>query len=255
MRTFVFFVLLALLIPRARALDLSIQAHHFTWEERDADGRQLLEESGPLLGLGVSDDYRLRENLTWQNSGELFLGEVDYDGSTQLGEPLRTTTAYYGGMAQSRLRWNLAERDDTQTGPLGGLATRAWLRRLDNSARDNNGYDEAWWMVYGVLGWFVEQPLDQHHHLFAEAALRLPLYNNARYSLVGPEGDGNVAVEPGREWSYEAAAGLRTTRWRLALAYETFSFGRSASKPLPPFEIFQPESEGRQLSLRISLIF
>lgn len=245
--------LLALpLATPAWALDLYLQVHHYHWEERDQAGRQLLEENGPLLGLGVAGTSALTERLAWDSRLEGFVGEVDYDGSTILGAPVRSTTAYYGGKGETALRWNLAGPDFT-TGPLGGLSTRGWLRRLDNN--DRNGYDEAWWMVYGRAGWYAAWSPAAGWQLDLEAAARLPAYNRARYSLVGPRGDGNVSVEPGRTVSYEARAELRHTTWHLGLAYEEFRFGESEAEPLPPFEIFQPRSDGRILSLQVGVAF
>ena len=237
----------------ARALDLYGQVHHFTWEEHDQEGRLLLEEDGPLFGLGVAGSSAVAERLIWSSRLEGFLGEVDYDGSTILGAPVRTTTAYYGGKGETDVRWNVGG-PEVATGPLGGLSTRGWLRRLDNR-KDSNGYDEGWWTLYARAGWFARWTWSAGGHLAAEAALRMPLYNSARYSLTGADGSGNVRVEPGREPSYEAALTWRTANWLAGLTYEDFHFGRSDPEPLPPFEIFQPESEGRVLSLRVGLVF
>lgn len=238
----------------ARALDLYVQAHQFSWEERNQEGRLLLEEDGPLLGLGVAGSCALTERLAWSSRLEGFLGEVDYDGSTILGDPVRTTTAYYGGKGETDMRWNLGG-PEIGTGPLGGLSTRGWLRRLDNSQRNSNGYDEAWWTFYVRAGWFASRTTRAGGQLSAEAALRAPLYNTARYSLTGADGSGNVSVEPGREVSYETAVTWRTATWLAGLTYEDFHFGLSDPEPLPPFEIFQPESKGRVLSLRVGLVF
>jgi hypothetical protein len=79
-----------------------------------------------------------------------FLGEVDYDGATQAGDPVETTTEYYGLTAEWRRagRWRSAPRWRLQ--PLAGLGWRGWLRRIDNSGRFSSGYDEAWNTVYGA---------------------------------------------------------------------------------------------------------
>ena len=240
--------------PTAHALELYVQVQQFTWEERDQNDQLLLEEEGPLFGLGLVGSSRLGGDLTWRSRVEGFLGEVDYDGSTVLGAPVRTTTAYYGMKGETDLRWDLAAPAAFDTGPLGGISTRGWLRRLDNS-NDHNGYDEGWWMVYARAGWFAEGRRPGGWSGEAEAALRLPLYNSARYSLTGADGEGNVSVEPGREITTEAALTLRRETWSVGLAYEDFDFGRSDPEPLPPFEIFQPSSEGRLLSLRVGVIF
>ena len=253
MRTLLATLTLFTSVITASALDVYVQLHQYHWEEHNQEGRLLLEEDGPLLGLGVAGSSAVAERLTWSSRLEGFLGEVDYNGSTILGAPVRTTTAYYGGKGETDMRWNLAG-PELATGPLGGLSTRGWLRRLDNS-QDSNGYDEAWWMLYARAGWFARWSWSAGGHLDAEAALRLPLYNSARYSLTGADGRGNASVEPGRELSYEATLTWRTANWLAGLTYEDFQFGLSDPEPLPPFEIFQPASEGRVLSLRLGLVF
>lgn len=239
----------------APALEVYVQLHQFNWVERDQEDQQVLEETGPLLGLGLSDAHPVGRNFTWLNRAEGFLGEVDYEGSNLLLEPVRTTTAYYGIKAETEGRWYLAAPGAWSSGPLGGLSTRAWLRQLDHSERNSNGYDEAWWLVYARAGWFAEYAATADARWFAEGALRLPVYNYAKYSLTGADEDRQVSVEPGRELSYEAAAGWRTATWTVAVTYEDFNFGRSDPASLPPFEIFQPASEGRVLSLRVGLLF
>lgn len=222
----------------SRALDLFVQLHQYHWEEHNQEDRLLLEEDGPLVGLGLAGSSHVTERMTWSSRLEAFLGEVDYDGSTILGAPVRTTTAYYGGKGETELRWNLAG-PDVETGPLGGLSTRGWLRRLDNS-QDSNGYDEAWWLLYGRAGWYAGWRPGPDLRLRVEAAVRLPAYNSARYSLAGPEGDGNVSVEPGREVSYEARAELRAATWSLGLTYEDFRISQSEPEPLPPSKSSNP---------------
>lgn len=239
----------------APALELYVQVQQFTWEERDQNDQLLLEEEGPLYGLGLVGSSRLDGDLTWRSRVEGFLGEVDYDGTTVLGAPVRTTTAYYGMKGETDLRWDLATPAAFDTGPLGGISTRGWLRRLDNSNRNSNGYDEGWWMVYARTGWFAEGRRPGGWSWEAEAALRVPLYNSARYSLTGADGEGNVTVEPGREITTEATLTLRRETWSVGLAYENFEFGRSEPEPLPPFEIFQPASEGNAWSFRVGVIF
>lgn len=255
MRAAIFIVVLLGLAVRAAALDLEVQVHHFTWTERDRAGRTMLEESGPLLGLRLAATSAVSESVAWRTAGEAFLGEVDYDGATTLGQPLRTTTAYYGLKLESDLRWDLWRAADFSTGPLGGLSLRTWLRRLDNGARDSNGYDEAWLIAYGRAGWFAERALGGDLRLALEAALRLPIYNGARYSLSGADDASDVSVEPGRELSGEVALVLRGARGWVGVAYEDFAFSRSEAESLPPFQVFQPESEGRLVTVRAGLAF
>ncbi len=252
---FLCLLLAALAFTQVHARDLYLQLHAFEWTER-AEGRgTLLEEEGTLLGLGLAGNLCQRGALRLPARAELFAGEVTYDGSTQLGSALHTTTLYVGGKieAEGERAWSLSE--GLAAGPLAGLGLRSWLRRLDNSERNSTGYDEAWLTAYARLGAFAEgataaTPTSPWR---VEAGLHLPFYNTAYYSLESPLTSETASVSPGLKPSLFAEASVRGAGWFASLRFEELLFGASDPEPLPPFEIFQPESEGRLVSLQAGL--
>lgn len=237
----------------ARGAEVYVQYQRWTWTEEDAAGRRLLKEEGPLLGLGVTHDWPLGRAMEIAERLEGFVGEVDYDGRTQLGDPVRTTTEYYGLTGELDARLRVPVNGDFDLLPFAGLGARAWLRRIDNTSRFSSGYDETWLTAYARAGGRFEWRATGRLHLFASAALRIPLYNRARYSLSFDGGDDHVTVEPGRETTVAAEAGATVGSAHVAVFYEQLKFSRSDSESVPPFEVFQPESEGRLIGLKLGI--
>ena len=62
--------------------------------ERADDGSRLVEESGPLLRLGVDGTATLQGGGALRAGAELAGGTLDYDGRTQAGAPLATDSAH-----------------------------------------------------------------------------------------------------------------------------------------------------------------
>ncbi|WP_041434533.1 hypothetical protein [Thermodesulfatator indicus] len=67
----------------------------FTWEEYE-QGDKLLQESGPLYGLGLQLSKPLSRDFRAHTKVELFGGQVDYDGQTWGGDPVQTKVTYFG---------------------------------------------------------------------------------------------------------------------------------------------------------------
>lgn len=243
-------LLLTLIATGAGAADLSVRYERWTWTEQDEAGRRLLREEGPLLGLELEASRPLSTAWSLAGRGQAFLGEVDYDGATQAGDPVATTTEYYGLAAELEARRPVALGTALELQPLAGLGWRGWLRRIDNSGRWSSGYDETWNTVYGLLGAEARWQAQPKTAFFAEAVLRLPVYNRVRYSLTFNEQDDHATVEPGRDPSWRAEVGVERLPWKISLFIERLVFSRSETKVLPPFEVFQPESEGEVIGLQ-----
>ena len=240
----------ALAVAAAAAAELSVRYERWTWTEEDRDGTRLLREEGPLLGLGIAAE---RPGAgAWSAAGRLdaFLGEVDYDGSTQAGEPVETTTEYYGIIAEADARRVYALGEALELRPRAGFGWRSWLRRIDNSGRFSNGYDESWNSAYGLLGAELRHRVGDAA-VFAGATCRAPVFNRVRYHLTTAGGDDNVTVEPGREPGWRVEAGIERGAWTLCAFFERMDFPRSDAEVIPPFEVFQPESRGEVVGLRL----
>lgn len=233
--------------------EIYIRLESFTWKEYSA-GEQILKESGPRASVGVRGTWPVQSRIRLSARADGTFGRVDYDGATIGGEPAQDTTMYYGMRVECDVLPN-ATRSESSTfraEPLIGLGTRWWVRRLAEGESDRGGYDEDWLMAYGRIGATIHQTFPSGDALYFTAAARPALYNTSRYSIRIEENE-SFRLEPGREWSWEVEAGVLRDRFRIAVFWETLSFGRSASKFFPLLEVYQPESDGRLVGLELGV--
>lgn len=122
--------------------DVSAAAVHRRLVEKADDGRQLVEESGPMLRLALSGQLGLASGGALRAEAGLAGGDLDYDGRTQGGVPLRTETRHRDadlsiawrpwapanwGEAWFVLRTTWQRRDIAATPTVGGLLETSTL--------------------------------------------------------------------------------------------------------------------------------
>lgn len=202
-------------------------AAHRTLVERDAAGKRLLRESGPLLGLriGARPAWALPGRLEF--SAALAQGRLDYDGRTQSGVPLASRSRHREG--ELGLRWKPAqpwawgepslsldvtalERRIAATPATGALAetSLAWLPGI--------GWTSPAWAVAGT-------PLTVHARWRASVDHRLHVDYGGIFdasTLAGGRRD---------EFTVRATAGL-AGGWSLSLEGHRVRQAPSASVPL-----------------------
>jgi hypothetical protein len=229
---------------------------YFTWEEF-IGGKRLVKEDGPLFAVGGGVTFDLyRKSLLLKAKGEMFGGDVDYDGQTQRDStnpamserPLATSVVYFGSKLESDLGWRMATRAGSFE-PFGGLGYRWWMRALQNStATDANGnpfpvggYTEWWHTVYTRLGLSWAFTVNSDLTLFAEGG---GIYSFLNRNIADFPGVGNVTIKPEPRWSGFAEAGLKYGRFRPAFFYEGFRFGQSPVVPISATSgLLQPQSD------------
>ena len=96
--------------------DLYFIIENFNWEEF-IDGSSALEESGPLYGLGFTAKLggEIPNPIAFKFKGELFGGNVDYDGQTQGGIPASLDTDYTGFKAEIDIGWQIFIRESSSS--------------------------------------------------------------------------------------------------------------------------------------------
>jgi len=224
------------------------------WTE-EFGGSELLEESGSL-GSIVAFGYR-RENGAMQGSIEVYGGEVDYDGQTQGGAPLRTSVDYVG----FRTELNLAIGGDRALGGLGpdpgadstltpyvGLGLDVWSRDL----RGPGGYVEEWLSLYAHVGVDVGKRLAGGSGLYASGSVGYSLIN-AEQADLSAYGFGEVDLDPGPGPVLQARAGWT----KGALFAGLFARLREFAESDPDNSGFflQPESHQQVVGLELGLAF
>lgn len=221
---------------------------YFTWEEFSG-GRRLLKEDGPQFGVGGGVRFDLyRKSLLLKVNGEMFGGEVDYDGQTQSGQPVKTDVIYFGTKLESDIGWRIPLAAGSVE-PFAGLGYRWWLRSIQDSTAFQpdgtpfpvGGYTEVWHTLYTRLGLRGNLAVDSDLSLFAEGGGKYPFLNR---NMVDFPGAGHVTIEPEPRWSAFAEIGARYGRFRPTLFYEGFRFGQSPAVPIGGgLALLQPQSD------------
>lgn len=252
MRTWIFLMFAAGFAAPLFALDVSTAYVHRNWEERDLDGNKFLEESGPLLavGLGAGGKGLNRWAFPWQVG--ILLGEIDYDGASQSGEPVRTTTEYYGLEGHVLAERGLRISQGLELFFEGGPEVNTWLRRIDQASRYDSGYDEWWTTVHVRLGGRLEIPVAQGGRLLLGAGILLPVFEQVLYNIQFADGE-NPSLKPEGKPGFVASAGFLRNDWMLEVFLREVDFDRSEIEVHPPLEIYQPESHDTMAGVRLTV--
>ena len=116
----------------SEGVDVFGTVDHFVWQEFSDNGTRVLKESGALLGLGVSYRKEFQEQIILDDSGEIFIGIVNYDGATQDGAPTTSTVDYLGLKLKADAGKKIGITEPVSIEPFAGLGLRAWLRSIRN---------------------------------------------------------------------------------------------------------------------------
>jgi hypothetical protein len=232
--------------------DVYVKIENFTWKEYDDYGAQLLEESGPILGFGVTAKSEMDYAFTLKIKGELFGGVIDYDGQTQAGMPVTTDTEYFGFKAEGDVGRKFIIAKKSFFEPFAGLGYRRWSRDIQSTGFAI-GYKERWWSFYGRFGLHGDLVFSDQVKAFAEGGVILPIQNENEVDF-SKFGLSTISVEPGNEASYFAEAGFRWKRVKSSVFYEGMRFSRSGLDEIF-HALYQPESKADIFGVNIDLVF
>ncbi len=244
--------------------NIYLAVEDFVWKEFNDDNSQLLKESGTLIGVGFTYRKEFADHMTLQPTAEIFGGSVDYDGqacdiSTGVCQPATTKVDYFG----LKLQGDVGRKFDGARGryvePFGGLGLRVWDRNINNgTAADGSataGYLERWVTLQARLGVRGGMDISDRVQLFAEAGVKLPLYNeNTAYQSsagIGPD----VTINPGKQSSFFAELGMKITRFKGSLFYDGLRFSRSDNVAVSGGFVFQPRSTADIVGLKLGVVF
>jgi hypothetical protein len=192
----------------ATEYDIYAKAEYFKWKEFN-DGSTLLEESGPIFGIGVSAKGTVYKSITLKGRGEFFGGSVDYDGQTQVGTPVRTDTDYVGFKIEVDGGWKFLVKEKSSLEPFLGLGARKWNRDIKGT-NFASGVEEDWRTIYARLGIRGDHVYPNELKVFAEAAVKLPFDNENEADL----NQFDVTLEPGNRASFFAELGLKWKKFK-----------------------------------------
>lgn len=229
---------------------------YFTWKETGPGtpgGKPLVDEKGPLFGLGLKGFFGNKFRLELGMEG--FLGEVDYEGFIQGSGPMipyNSKTAYGGGAGFIDLAYWI-DLDQVALKPYAGFGARAWNRVLDADgfSPGKYGYEETWLALYGTLGAGASIGLGPRVSLGAKVELRLPLHNEERVDLSHLGGPSSIDLEPGKEVCWYGELSFNFKLLTVAAFFETFDFSASDASQ----GYMQPKSENRLYGVRVGVAF
>ncbi len=242
----------------------------FVWREFDDDGSRLLKESGPLFGLGFIYMHESEDHVTLKPAAEIFGGTVDYDGQaceintithTITCQPATSKVDYLGLKLEGDVgrRYRPGEEVNYFIEPFGGVGLRAWNRNIrDGTAADGTataGYLERWLTLYFRLGLRGGVDFSRKTQAFAEAGMKLPIYNqNTAYqSSIGGQ---DYTFHPGRQASLFSEVGLKMDRLKASLFYDSLRFSRSEVIDIGGgIGVLQPKSTMDIYGVRLGVIF
>jgi hypothetical protein len=234
----------------------------FIWREFDA-GERAVKESGPLFGIGLAYSREFEDHLTLTPKGEFFFGSVDYDGHAcdifGTCQPATSKTTYFGLKLEGDIGRRFRPTQSSFIEPFGGLGLRAWQRDIKNgTASDGSataGYIEDWSTLYFRLGVRGGMDFSKSSKMFAEAGVKLPLYNeNTAYvSNIGLGPD--VTMHPGKQASFFAETGIILSRIKASVFYDGLRFPQSSSVSNGYYLFYQPKSTMDIYGVKVGVVF
>lgn len=232
---------------------LEVRYEYFQWQEFGDQGGQILEETGGRLGLMISREERKMEGPSLRGSALLYLGNVDYDGRSQAGEPVESTTEYYGTALDGVLEFAYESGEGVTVAPYAGGGILTWIRKLDETGGlTQNGYDE-WWLTFYLQAGIGFRIRDDAGEWQGRAGMVLPLFTRVEYDFTLPDGSSGVSVTPDSDLGFKADIQYRRNGYRAGLFYEAWNYGRSETEITGGAAIHQPKSEQQSVGIQLGI--
>ena len=235
----------------------------YTWKEFTDDGSLFLKESGPLVGVGITYQHEFPGHVTLTPTAEIFGGTVDYDGQTWGGTAMTTNVDYFGLKLEGDVGRKFRNAERFFIEPFFGLGLRTWIRDINDGTTVTGmvtaGYREGWVTWNARLGLRGGIDISPGSRLFAEAVLKLPLYNRNTAYLSENNLGTDVTMHPGKETSFFAEMGMQISRFRGSLFYEGMRFSKSDEVITTDgsfiYTTWQPRSEADIYGLKLGVVF
>lgn len=237
---------------------VGVGVESFEWQEFLEDGTKLLTEDGFRLLLSGRLDLDIGNGRYVRGRGEVFFGDVDYDGATQDGTPALADTEYGGVTMEGDMLFGLTPSGPAFLGVYAGLGMTRWRRSIQDSYDPvAYGYDEDWAVFYLLSGLCGEISVGPVARLTGDVGLRVPLVTSVEYGVAMGVGDTTISVEPGKEPSFEMEVAVVVNCLEFAMFYRAWKFSKSNVLTLDSLglQVWQPESESTMVGIRGTLLF
>jgi hypothetical protein len=255
------------ILPAAHAAQsggLYLQVKGYNWKEYDGS-QELLEESGPLFGIGL----RLEPDpakVSAQGRIEAYFGQVNYDGQTFDGAPIEDETAYVGMIGDLDVAlpaWVDAKKKHSILLFVGGGA-HIWQRDLGQENEDL-GYTEEWMMFYARAGGGFYLAETGAVKAFVAGGVKVPVYTSNGVTVDDGVDTQDVTLEPKGQPGPFIEAGWRWKKYFANVFYEYILMEESDPETIfvsvpglttpVEFTLFQPESDVHTLGVNVGMYF
>jgi len=254
----------SLLLPAAFADESTayLAVDNFTWKEFD-NSERVVKESGILYGVGFIYQKEFESHVTIRPVVELFGGKVNYDGHScdlfGFCQPAASKVGYFGIKFEGELGRIFRPDESLSIEPFGGFGLRAWRRVIHNGTAEDGsataGYREEWATLYALFGLRGGMDLTGKTQLFAEAGVKLPLYNENKAYVsdigLGPD----VTLHPGKQASFFAETGIKLDRFTASVFYDGLRFSKSSTVSNGFIAAYQPRSTADIYGVKLGVVF
>lgn len=227
-------------------------AEIWKWVETAPDGKQYLEESGPVLGVGGDLGLGMLDPLWLECGGNVWFGNVDYDGQLQSGKPMKSNTEYLGLNLDADVALKFAMTKELSLKPYVGLGVRVWQRSLDKKAGEmfvgQHGYIENWSMASVILGASADCSLRENAMLFCLVEARIPVVIDENVDMTNFGGSSSIKLKPGKKSSLYLEGGMNISFFKASLFFETMEFSMSPLDDSGQF--LQPDSKNTTIGIK-----
>jgi hypothetical protein len=224
------------------------------WDEHE--NGKLLEENGYLANMGFQYDNLAKtgRGFTYQFTLGYSIGAIDYDGQTQSGIPVPTTSDYEDWRIEYLAGWRFRGGDNLYLDLLAGLGLNSWNRDINDGTAANGipvlGYDEQYTITYARLNGGINfADSSWFHHL--TLGLKYPLTTKEEIDLLEVTLEPDPKVSTTIEWRSDRLGQEGSPKYGLSIYREETLFGES-----PVVGIwYQPESNKIESGVRFHWYF
>jgi hypothetical protein len=239
--------------------EIGFEYDHLEYEEREW-GMKLMEEDGPLFGIGAAWTGHPPSGLMLRVATGFVGGQLDYDGQTQSGVPLREDNNDFIWKVRGLIGYHYEWPDFVLT-PYTGIGYRYW----NDDIGGPGGYEREVQYLYTPIGIETAAPLGDEwiwgirgeYDLFWGGRVK------SHFSDVD-SGFNNPTVNQDDGYGARGAVYLRRRLGDVSLGLEVFirywDIDRSDRDTLtfngmPPGLVWEPKNETTVTGFQISLLF
>jgi len=261
------FICASFAVPAISAAEMTVLAgtESFHWAEFAPSGKELLSETGyrPFAGFAYLQDGGA--GMLFGYHAKVYSGDVRYDGQTQSGTPVSTTTSYTGMVNEVDLHYRLRNgpADRYYWDLVGGIGLDFWRRDIKSAYSSVLGATAAGYVEEYLIGYLrAGVNFNRVEYGFqGEAGVKYPISTWEKANLqAGMGADSDPVLEPGKSISYYASLGYRfDSRWNVIFGYDSYRFSRSSSADMTikgqKYSAAQPESREDLYSFSVGYSF